>query len=245
MNLIIDSGNSFTKLALFEKAKLLESTKISKPKAFEAIEQLMSQNKIDRAIAAETADLEAKTLAFLNGNLSLLRLGDHTKLPFENLYETPETLGADRLALAASAQHFFPKENVLVIDAGTCITYDFIENGKTYHGGAISPGLKMRYRSMSHFTQKLPLLKPSAHKNLEIIGKNTETNLHSGVLWGTSLEIDGYINRLKTQYKKLNVVLTGGDAKLLVNRLKNSIFAPSHFLENGLNQILEFNCLDE
>lgn len=245
MNLIIDSGNSFTKLALFDDNGLHQASKHSKSESVNAITTLLKNEVIKRAIVAETADLSPQIIALLQKEVFLLRLDHRTKLPFTNLYTSPETLGADRIALAAAANYFYPGHNNLVIDLGTCITYDFIDDQKKYRGGAISPGVSMRYKSMSQFTQNLPALSIPEDAPLQAIEKTTPSNMHSGVIWGVSFEIDGYIRQLSTQYKNLNVVLTGGDAKEFVNRVKNTIFAPSHFLMNGLNQILEYNCLDE
>ena len=128
---------------------------------------------------------------------------------------------------------------VLIIDAGTCITYDFIDSKNNYLGGAISPGVYTRYKSLNNLTANLPLLKPRSVKN--ITGNSTAKSMHSGVVKGVLLEIDGVINTYKEKYEDLTVILTGGDCKFLSKQLKNSIFANSNFLLEGLNYILEFN----
>ncbi|NNK40613.1 MAG: type III pantothenate kinase, partial [Winogradskyella sp.] len=161
------------------------------------------------------------------------------KLPFINKYETPKTLGVDRIALVSASVLHFPDQNVLIIDAGTCVTYDFITNDNNYIGGAISPGLSMRYRALNTFTAKLPLLNVQQPKS--VVGKTTESSIHSGVVNGIVLEIDGVIDQYKEQFGDLTVILTGGDGKFLSNQLKNSIFANSNFLLQGLNYILQFN----
>jgi type III pantothenate kinase len=158
---------------------------------------------------------------------------------FSNAYATPKTLGNDRIALVSAASKLYPSQNVLVIDVGTCITFDIINSENQYLGGAISPGLQMRYRALNTFTENLPLLEPQEEVNL--IGNTTMMSMHSGVIFGIISEIDGVISMYKSQYKDLTIILTGGDSVFLCKRLKNSIFANSNFLLEGLNYILEFN----
>ena len=155
------------------------------------------------------------------------------------MYKTPTTLGVDRLALVSASVNKFSSKNVLIIDAGTCITYDFIDNKNNYLGGAISPGVYTRYKSLNNLTAKLPLLKPRTVKN--ITGNSTKQSIHSGVINGVLFEIEGVIKNYNTKYEDLTVILTGGDSKFLSKQLKNSIFANSNFLLEGLNYILEFN----
>ena len=131
-------------------------------------------------------------------------------------------------------------KNVLVIDAGTCITYDFINSDNEYLGGVISPGLTMRARAMHEFTAKLPLVEV-VEEEKSILGKTTQQCLKIGVVKATALEIDGFISEYKNNFQDLTVILTGGDRQILSKNVKNSIFAPSNFLLEGLNQILEFN----
>ena len=145
----------------------------------------------------------------------------------------------DRIALVAAAVSKYQNQNVLIIDAGTCITFDFVNSSKNYLGGAISPGIEMRYKSLNKFTKKLPLLMREEAANL--IGTSTETCIHSGVINGVISEIDSIIAKYRKKNKDLTVVLTGGDANFLSNRLKNGIFANPFFLLEGLNTILTFN----
>jgi type III pantothenate kinase len=148
-------------------------------------------------------------------------------------------LGIDRIALASAAVHLYINKNVLVIDAGTCITYDFINSENEYLGGAISPGISLRYKSLHTFTDKLPLLEANNSKLL--IGNSTATSIHAGVVNGVLYEIDGFIEAYKNNYENLTVILTGGDAHFLRDTIKNDIFANSNFLLEGLNHILEYN----
>ena len=166
-------------------------------------------------------------------------LNHDAKIPFKNEYATPRTLGVDRIALVSAAAIKFPKENVLVIDAGSCITYDFLSATNTYLGGAISPGIKMRFKALHHFTDKLPLLEKKLPENW--IGDSTENSMQIGVIKGIQNEIEGYISLYKEKFKNLTVILTGGDADFLRDSLKNDIFADSNFLLEGLNYILEHN----
>jgi type III pantothenate kinase len=160
-------------------------------------------------------------------------------MPFINSYATPKTLGVDRIALVSASVDQFPDNNVLIIDAGTCITYDFITDENVYLGGAISPGIRLRYKALNNLTANLPLLETNQPKS--IIGDSTEESIHSGVVNGVIKEIDGLIEYYKENHQDLTVILTGGDANFLSNQLKNSIFANSNFLLEGLNFLLDYN----
>ena len=165
---------------------------------------------------------------------------DHrTKLPFTNLYSSKETLGKDRLALVAAAQANYPNQNNLVIGCGTCITFNFINKKNEFLGGSIHPGLKMRLQAMHTFTGKLPLI-PLENK-AELIGNDTKSNMLAGVLLAAGKEIDGMIDEYLVKFPEMNIIITGGDADLLVYRLKNEIFAIPNFTLIGLNHILEYN----
>jgi len=175
----------------------------------------------------------------LNEILDFQVVSSASKVPFKNTYKTPKTLGVDRIALVAAAVVKFPKKHVLVIDAGTCITYDFVTKEAAYLGGAISPGIKMRYQSLHAFTENLPLLDVFESNNF--IGTSTEESIISGVLTGVQKEINGFIEDYQQEYLDLTVVLTGGDTNFLSKQLKSSIFANQNFLLQGLNEILKFN----
>ena len=148
-------------------------------------------------------------------------------------------LSAHRLALATAANYYYPNKNVLVIDAGTCITYDLVNASNQYLGGGISPGIEMRYKSLNYFTSKLPLL--NSKRESELIGTDTNRSIQSGVINGVISEIDGVISQYIHEFDDLTVVLTGGDSEFLSKRLKNSIFANSNFLLDGLNHLIQFN----
>ncbi len=240
MNLIIDVGNSFVKLAVFKASKIEHKEVVEVEHAVERVKFIKeTYSTIKNVIISSVGKLNEKDIKFLDQHFTLTILNSKTKLPFKNLYETPKTLGVDRIALVSASVDKFPNNNVLIIDAGTCLTYDFINNENEYLGGAISPGLRMRYKALNNLTANLPLLDLETPEN--IIGNSTKKSIHSGVVNGVLKEIDGVIKDYKEEYSDLTVILTGGDANFLSKQLKSSIFANSNFLLKGLNYILQFN----
>ena len=239
MNLVIDVGNSTVKLGVFDHGKLIEKRQCEIDSFQLVVNDLLRSNtKIDTAISSNVANRELENI--LDSLLiPIIRLNYKLKFPYKIAYNTPETLGVDRLALAAAAFYNYPQKDVLVIDAGTCITYDIVNASGVYLGGSISPGLQLRYKSLHEFTSRLPLLSKKQPHNL--IGSSTTEAIHNGVVYGIVDEIDGQINRFVKQYPDLTVILTGGDCNFLSNQLKNTIFANSNFLLEGLNHILDFN----
>ena len=238
MNLIIDTGNTRTKLALFKKEEFISVQKIKNTAVLTELKLLFKTEAIQNCIISSVAGIPQEILQFLTKQSRLIILDSTTKIPFKNLYKTPKTLGVDRIALMAAAQKNYPHKNVLVIDAGTCITYDFLNDKNEYFGGAIAPGLKMKYKAMHQFTANLPLLKPKANVK---IGNSTKNAMHQGVINGTVLEMEGIIHQYKKNNDNLTVVLTGGDTIFLAKLLKSSIFANPNFLLEGLNHILNYN----
>ena len=240
MNLIIDAGNTSVKLAAFSEGRILHQLQIPVEALLEEVHKLLLMYPgIKSAIIASVADLGNEQIKAISGKTDLYLVDQQLKTPFKNQYSSPETLGADRIALAAAAVLHYGESNTLVIDAGTCITYDMITADGTYLGGAISPGLQMRYRALHHFTSGLPSLE--VLDNPELIGNTTENSIHSGVVNGLCMEIEGVIGQYQSRYKLLTVILTGGDAQILSKRLKKAIFAHSNFLLEGLNFLLEYN----
>lgn len=239
MNLVVDVGNTRIKLAVYESNKLLELLVASDDTLKESLVQIAKNYSIEHAIIAAVAEIPGELNNFAANVSSIIHLNSETKIPFLNRYETPETLGVDRIALVAAAVTQFPNKNILVIDAGTCITYDMVSAKREYFGGAISPGLEMRLKALHTFTHKLPLL--SLKDEDFFIGNNTKNSLYFGVIYGVVAEIEGFISHFKKENENLTVVLTGGDTIFLAKRLKNSIFANSNFLLDGLNSILEYN----
>jgi len=240
MNLIIDVGNTATKLGVFIGEKLLYDEVIDHGSFIEKIRGLFGRfPNINHAIVSSVGEFDSKELAVLSILCETHILNHSTKTPFKNSYATPQSLGVDRIALATAAFYHNSNGNTLTVDAGTCITYDMVNDYGEYLGGAISPGVNMRYRAMHEQTSKLPLL--TKETPLDLIGNSTETSMHSGVVYGVCAEIEGVIEQYKSRFVDLTVILTGGDAQFLSERLKNTIFADSKFLLRGLNYLLEYN----
>jgi type III pantothenate kinase len=239
MNLVIDIGNTRIKIAVFQNSKLIHNEGITKENLVNNAMLLIKKFDCTNAIISSVGSLKKSQIDQLRTEINLIELNFKTKVPFKNSYSTPKTLGVDRIALISSAISKFPNKNVLVIDTGTCITYDFLDSKGCYFGGAISPGINLRYKSLHTFTDKLPLLAPVDTN--QVIGRTTEESIHLGVINGTINEIDSFINQYRKKNKDLTVVLTGGDANFLANKLKNGIFANPFFLLEGLNNILIYN----
>jgi type III pantothenate kinase len=241
MNLVVDVGNTQIKFAVFEGGELLEKKSSDSENAQATLQDIFKAfPNLSQGIISSTAQLSKALKKTLISNLHLVEFSHQSQLNFFNNYKTPETLGLDRIALVAAAAESYPNQNVLVIDAGTCITYDFIDKSSVYQGGTISPGLQMRYKAMHTFTGKLPLITETILGS-SYIGKSTKEAMQIGVCKSISYEIDGYIDDYLADYEDLTVVLTGGDYNLLSASIKNSIFATSNFLLKGLNKILQLN----
>ena len=239
MNLAIDVGNTRVKIAVFEKDKLVELFVFQKTKILSEIKEILKKHEISTGIMSNVASISDSKLKKLKDLVHIQVISSFTEVPFKNLYETPKTLGVDRIALVAGAVSQFSGHNILVIDAGTCITFDFVNSEGEYLGGAISPGLKMRFNSLNYFTANLPLLE--IDELTDFIGKNTKESINSGVINGAIQEIDGVINQYNKKFLDLTVVLTGGDTNFLAKQLKSSIFANQNLLLQGLNRILIHN----
>jgi type III pantothenate kinase len=239
MILAIDVGNTRIKAAVFEDSTLLESFVFLKKTLEKSIQNILEKYKnTSDLVVASVSDVEKQAFIGFEKIVNIHFVSKTDPFPFVNGYETPQTLGIDRMVLAAGATLQFPNQNRLVIDAGTCVTYDFIDENDNYLGGAISPGLRLRYESLHNFTAKLPLL--TAENPKRFIGKSTSESIHSGVVNGLVFEIDGYIEEIKGQYSKFIIILTGGDTVFLAKRLKNTIFANSNFLLESLNQTFQY-----
>jgi type III pantothenate kinase len=240
MNLIVDIGNSSVKLAVFEQNKLLYTSRCEADNLTDKVREIcIEYSKIKQLLVSSVVVFSDKLFSVLSNYGKVYVLNHNFKMPFKNLYKTPETLGLDRLALAAASIQQYPKKNTLIIDAGTCITYDFVDENANYFGGAISPGLQMRYKALHNQTVQLPLLQPS--ELTAYIGNTTETSIHIGVVYGIVHEIQGVISTYSSDYSDLTIILTGGDANFLCKQFKISIFANSNFLLEGLNFLLDYN----
>ena len=163
--------------------------------------------------------------------------GSNTPTPLTIKYRTPGTLGSDRLAAAVGAWDKTPEHNLLVIDSGSAITFDFVDRNGNYHGGNIAPGIRMRLKALHDYTACLPTVDKEG--DTPSIGYDTETAIRSGVIRGICHEIEGYIGEFKEKYGDVFVFLTGGDEKTLINHIKSRIFADKYLVAKGLNRILQ------
>jgi type III pantothenate kinase len=237
MNLAIDQGNSSTKFGFFDKRKLIATYKqvfLDK----EEIVELLTRHQPDNVIISSVSDKTALPGDFFNHIPGKLIVFDHqTPIPLKNNYKTPNTLGKDRLAGVIGAAAMFPGEPLLVIDAGTAITFDLCNNN-IYYGGNISPGLKMRFEALHQQTSRLPQTNPGSSP---FWGTSTPEAIRSGVQNSLLMEFEGYINKVKEQYPHAKTILTGGDADFFVSYTKSIIFAQPNLVLSGLNRIIEYN----
>jgi type III pantothenate kinase len=239
MIIAIDVGNTRIKSAVFEGNAILESLVFSRIELEKNIQNILKKyKKVTHLVVSSVSDIEKESFLAFENLVNIHFVSHSDPFPFVNRYKTPKTLGVDRMVLATGATLQFPNQNRLIIDAGTCVTYDFIDESNNYLGGAISPGLQLRYTSLHNFTAKLPLLELEQPEHF--IGKSTSESMHSGVVSGLVYEIDGFIEEYKAMYPNFIIILTGGDAVFLAKRLKNTIFANSNFLLESLNQIFQY-----
>ncbi len=238
-NLVIDIGNTFTKLGIFDNETIIKYDKVES-KQLEKVIECIGGKIFEYAIISNigyNTDFLIKHLS--HKCQSILSLSHHTPLPITNKYKSPQTLGLDRIATAVGAYATFPNSNCIIIDAGTCITYDVLTSGGEYLGGNIAPGKEMRLKSMHEYTQKLPLVTEEYEDIL--IGYNTKTAIWAGVTNGIKYEIEGYFNTLSRTFTDLNIILTGGDALFISKSLKRKIFLNQNLALVGLNKILRYN----
>jgi type III pantothenate kinase len=241
--LCFDFGNTLLKCGVFVIDQLTEVVVLENDQP-ELLSQLLDKYNPERTILSSVIDHNPEVEKLLAQKSSFLKLDASVKLPFTTPVGKPETIGADRLALAAFASFFYRDENTLVIALGSCITYNFINKYNSFNGGSISPGMQMRFKALNHYTAKLPLVKvdPMAIGwNFPLIGYDTTTNILSGVLLGMVSEIDGIIDAYKEKFEKFNVLLTGGDTANFVRHLKNKIFADPFLILKGLYAISKYN----
>ena len=242
MKLVLDIGNTLGKLVVYDQEDEVFKTQFELGEMHATlIELFLNFPEITQAILCSVVSIEPQIQLFLKEKTILLKVNSQLKLPFENRYETPETLGADRIGLVAAAVFKYPGKNCLVVDAGSCVTYDFISSNGIYMGGAISPGLQMRFKAMHEHTNKLPFV--TLKEEFIAIGANTQNSILAGAVNGLVFEIEGWQSSLERTYEDLTLILTGGDAQFLSKRLKNTIFAHSNFLVQGLRQLLDYNTL--
>ena len=236
--LCFDFGNTRMKVGFFDR-DILKETMVLENDGVETIEKLINRFSPQKAILSSVINHNPEIETLLAKRTSFHKLTHLTQLPFTTPVGKPETIGADRLALAAAAGHFYPGKHNLVIGLGTCITYNFINKNKELIGGAISPGLEMRLKALNHYTAKLPLEK--ADWNVPLVGYDTRTNILTGVVMGMAMEINGFTDAYARKYSNFNVVLTGGDIVYLASHIKSKIFADSELIFKGLYALSEVN----
>ncbi len=240
MVLTIDVGNTNVKVAVFKQFNLLDKFVFQKnnfQNNFQIVFKKYPNHK--KAVLSSVSLLDEKDIIWLKNQIEIIEINVNSVFPFTNHYTTPNTLGIDRMVLAAGAVIEYPNQNILIIDAGTCITYDFITNKKEYLGGAISPGLNMRYKALNDYTAKLPLLENNTPDNF--IGNSTSQSIHSGVVNGLCYEIEGFISEFSVKNEQFIIILTGGDAIFLANRFKSTIFADENFLLKSLHLLYTYS----
>ena len=239
MNLIIDIGNTSAKLAVFGQGEMKETLRCSN-KILDGLSILCNKYPIRKGIVSSVISLTDEIRQALDKlPFPVMEFTYQSPIPITNLYRTPQTLGMDRLAAVIAAYTIKPGHPILVIDAGTCITYDFVDEVGQYRGGNISPGMDMRFKALHTFTDKLPLV--SAEGEMPSYGQTTETAIRSGVIRGIEHEMNGYIEHLRENYPSLLVFLTGGNEFSFDANIKNGIFADGFLVLKGLNRILEYN----
>lgn len=241
--LCLDFGNTRLKAGLFNDDKFDKEILLQED-GLKELQEILNEYHPQKSILSSVINHNEAIEKLLSENTRFHKLSVDTKINFTIPVSKPGTIGADRLALAAAATHFYPGKNNLVISLGSCITYNFINQYRQFLGGSISPGMEMRYKSMHDFTAKLPWITAvpeTIGTNYPLVGYDTSTNLLSGVLKGILYELDGFIDAYSNKYGNFNVLLTGGNSAYFAGQLKNKIFADSNFLYKGLYALSELN----
>lgn len=239
MNICIDIGNTNAKAGIFEVDELVQ---VHRNLTDRGIMKFVQLQKPENLLISSVRKGISRIVQY-SSKVAKTHMFDHTTpIPFKNGYGTPETLGLDRMAAVAGGQFLYPEQNCLIVDIGTCITYDIIDASGTYQGGGISPGVVMRLKAMHKFTSKLPLVVPKGEA--ELIGKTTKECMLSGATHGAISEIEGIIYRYKQFFDDLTIIFCGGGAIFFESKIKDHIFAVPNLVLVGLNRILRYNLND-
>ena len=238
MNLILDFGNTRVKAALFKEHNLLHAKGYANAEEF--VKDLSFFAEAKSCMIGSVTSAHENIIEALNKKIKVHHFSAKTPLPIKNLYKSASTLGSDRIAASVGAFSIYPNKNVLCIDAGTCLKFNFTNSNNEYLGGAISSGLQLRFKALHDYTHRLPKVKPDENFN-KLIGTSTEESILSGVINGIIYETDGVIDAYKKNYPDLVVAFTGGDADFFAKRLKNGIFTQPNLVLTGLNEILIYN----
>lgn len=239
MHLVVDVGNTNIKCFIFNNDELLFDARYECEVFLSSSLELPLLQNISSGIICNVSKYQTESITQKFPTVAWTKFTRDTKIPLGNAYETPESLGLDRLAAAVGAEFLFPKMNKLIIDMGTAITIDFVDEASTYQGGNISLGMSSRFRALHDYTGKLPLVKQT--DDVSLIGKNTNDAILNGVIQGISYELDGYIETYRSHYQNVMILFTGGDALFFENKLKNSIFVHRNLVALGLLSVLKFN----
>lgn len=240
MKLIIDIGNTRTKIAVFSETNIVLYKGYNSLKINDIEEILTDFPDVNKTIISTVGKTDIELKNYLKDRIYLIDFNTELKIPINNHYLSTNTLGKDRLAGVVGASGLFPNNNCLVIDAGSCITIDLIDKNRNYFGGSISLGINMKYKSLNTFTASLPLIKDNFSKE-KIIGVNTESSIRSGVLNGTIMELKGFIDYYNKEYSDLKIIFTGGDSKILQSYFIENTILEEHLVLMGLNIILDTN----
>jgi type III pantothenate kinase len=236
MNLVVDSGNTRFKVGVFDGSELVLKEYFVLP---EELKEFMNKKSFDHVLVSSVNHDPHEILTWSASIGKKIVLSSSLTFPIIISYATPKTLGVDRIAAACGAFELFPEQDCLVIDAGTCINYEFLSRNKIYQGGGISPGISMRFDAMHTFTSRLPLVQPI--NKTKLIGDSTESCMQSGVMNGIVAEVDGIIEGYKALFPEIRVILCGGDYSFFENRLKHPIFVAPDLVLSGLNRILRYH----
>jgi type III pantothenate kinase len=236
MNIVVDYGNTTAKVGIFNHTSLTEKHSFGKP---QELKSYLAKKSADNILVSSVSHPAEDVLSWGQASGKKIALTFETSLPIQIHYATPQTLGVDRIAAVCGAFELFPGQNCLVIDAGTCLTFEFLDAQGNYYGGSISPGVTMRFEAMHRFTSRLPLVKPISHPPL--IGADTTSGMQSGVVLGIRAEVTGMINQYFEKYPTLQIILCGGDHAIFENHLKPSIFVAEDLVLIGLNRIIRHN----
>lgn len=242
MNLCIDQGNSRTKIAIFGKDGKMVNNFIYKYFSAQDVEKLCDLYPIENSIISSVVNVDVAVINVLHRRSKRFILFDYsTPVPIQNTYDTPRTLGQDRLAAAVGANFLQPGKNLLIIDAGSAITYDFVSDKNEFLGGNIAPGMSMRFKALKNQTKKLPLVEIDEKQIIPLLGKNTHDAILAGVVRGIRFEIEGYIRTLQHRSEDFTTFITGGSASYIMANLHDPVVLERHLVLIGLNRILMYN----
>ncbi|MDH5604313.1 MAG: type III pantothenate kinase [Cyclobacteriaceae bacterium] len=236
MEIAVDFGTSSAKIGFFKGNELVE---VKSRVTIGAFRDYIESNEVVRAIVSTVSYSKEEILQQVKNSEKIVFLSNTTPVPITLDYKTPETLGMDRLAAAVGAFYMFPNKNCLIIDAGSCITIDLIDEHGVYHGGSISPGIDLKFKALHNYTANLPLV--MREEQVTLMGKSTRESILSGVINGTRAEIREIIRMYQNKFPILHLVICGGDAHWVSEGPKTGAFMAPDLVLRGLKNILDYN----